>query len=244
MSLALDRLAAASRWRRRALFEKALLALSLLALSLALPPWPGAALVLLLAWIAALGGARVGFGAWLRLVTAPFGFALVATAALAVEISPDGIALAADGGRAALLALLRASAALSCLLLLAVTCPAPDLVRGLRWLGLPAESVELALLVWRFLLLLLDSATEIRHAQEARLGWQGWRRSLRSLGLLIALLLPRAMERARQLEIGLAARGFDGSLPVLSPAVAVSWRFVVVTLVAEAGITGVTLWLS
>jgi len=244
VSLAIDRLAAASRWRGRSLAEKALLALGLLALTLALPPWPGAALVLPLAWAAALLGARVGLGAWLRLVAAPFGFALTATAALAVEIGPDGLALAADGGRAAGLALLRAAAALSCLLLLAVTCPAPDLVRGLRRLGLPAESVELALLVWRFLLLLLESAGAIRQAQEARLGWRGWRRSLRSLGLLIALLLPRAMERAQRLEIGLAARGFDGSLPVLRPATACSWGFIGLTVAAEAGVAGVGLWLS
>jgi cobalt/nickel transport system permease protein len=242
VSLAIDRLAAASRWRRRGLGEKSLLALGLLALTLALPPWPAAALVLAIAWTAALAGARVPPGAWLRLVAGPFGFALTATAALAVQIGPDGIALAADGGRAALLALLRASAALSCLLLLAVTCPAPDLVRGLRRLGVPAEIVEIALLIWRFLLLLLDSAAAIRTAQTARLGWQGWRRSLRSLGLLIALLLPRAMERARRLEVGLAARGFDGSLPVLRPAAALSWGFIAATLTLEAGIAGIGLW--
>jgi cobalt/nickel transport system permease protein len=40
---------------------------------------------------------------------------------------------------------------------------------------------------------------------------------MRSLGLLIANLMPRAFARARALEVGLAARGWRGELRVLSP---------------------------
>lgn len=242
MSLAIDRLAQSSRWRRRSTAEKAVLALGLLVLALALPPWPGAALVLAVAWTAALAGARIGWRDWLRLVAAPLGFALTGAAALAVEIGPDGLALARDGGAAALSVILRATAALSCLLLLAATTPAPDLVRGARRLGLPPEIAEMALLIWRFLFLLLDCAVAIRHAQEARLGWRGFRRSIRSLGLLVALLLPRALERARRLENGLAARGFDGALPMLSPRQPLSMHFITATLGLEAAVLGVALW--
>lgn len=242
MSLAIDRLAQSNRWRRRSTAEKAVLALGLLALTLALPPWPGAVLALGVAWTAALAGARIGWRDWLRLVAAPLGFALTGAAALAVEIGPDGLALARDGGAAAFSVILRAAAALSCLLLLAVTTPAPDLVRGARRLGLSPEIAEMALLIWRFLFLLLDCAAAIRHAQDARLGWQGFRRSIRSLGLLVALLLPRALDRARRLENGLAARGFDGSLPMLSPRRPVSFRFIAAALGFQAAVLGIGLW--
>ncbi|TAN64659.1 MAG: cobalt ECF transporter T component CbiQ [Magnetospirillum sp.] len=242
MTLAIDRLAQASPWRGRALTEKATLALGLLVLTLTLPPWPGAALVLAAAWGAALIGARVGPADWLRLNTAPLGFVLTGAAALAVELGPDGLGLAADHGTRAVEVVLRASAAASCLLLLAVTTPTPDLVRGLRRLGLPAEIAEVALLTWRFLFLLLDAAAAIRVAQDARLGWSNWRRGIRSLGLLIALLLPRAMDGARRLEIGLAARGFDGSLPMLSPVRPVSAAGLAVVVASEAVLAGVSLW--
>ena len=139
---------------------------------------------------------------------------------------------------------LRASAATSCLLLLAVTTPTPDLIQGLRRLGLPAEIAEVALLTWRFLFLLLDAAAAIRGAQESRLGWSNWRRGLHSLGLLIALLLPRAMDSARRLEIGLAARSFDGTLRMLSPARPVSAVWLGLVATAEAALAGVSLWLS
>ncbi|WP_173981412.1 cobalt ECF transporter T component CbiQ [Magnetospirillum sp. SS-4] len=244
MTLTIDRLAQTGRWRRRAPMEKAVLALGLLALALALPPWPGSAMVLLAAWTAALAGAGIPVGEWLRLNAVPMGFALTGAAALAVELHPDGLALAADSGARALAVTLRATASLSCLLLLAVTTPTPDLLRGLRRLGLPAEIAELALLSWRFVFLLLDCAAAIRIAQDSRLGWHGWRRSLRSAGLLIAQLLPRAMERARRLEIGLAARGHDGSLPMLSPARPVSSVFLATVLAGQAALAGASLWLS
>lgn len=242
MSLAIDRLAWAGVWRRRALADKMVLALGLMALALALPPWPGAALVLVTAWGAALGAARLPWRDWLRLNAAPLGFVLTGAATLAVEVGPGGFALAADHGAAALATVLRAQAAASCLLLLAATTPTPDLVRGLRRLGLPAEITEIALLTWRFLFLLLDGAAAIHAAQDARLGWYGWRRSIRSLGLLIAQLLPRAMDGARRLEIGLAARGFAGPLPMLSPARPASAAFLGLTLGGLILVAGVSLW--
>jgi len=242
MSPALDRLAQTGRWRCRSTLEKALLSFGLLGLALALPPWPGAALVLGLAWAVALAGARVSLAVWGRLVAAPFGFLIVGLAALAVEIGPDGVALARDHGRLALETGLRAAAAVSAMLLLAATTPSTDLMRAARRLGVPAEIADFALLTWRFAMLLLESAAQIRAAQEARLGWHGPRRALRSAGLLIALLLPRALERARWMEIGLAARG-DGALRTLAPSRPVSAPFVAASLGGFALIAGAALWL-
>jgi cobalt/nickel transport system permease protein len=244
VTLLIDRLSQAGPWRKRAAAEKASLALGLLVLALVLPPWPGGALVLAVAWALALGGARLPVGDWLRLNALPLGFVLTGAATLAVELDAQGLHLAADQGRRAALVVLRASAAASALLLLAATTPAPDLVRGLRRLGLSPEIAEIMLLTWHFLFLLQDQAAAIRTAQEARLGWFGPKRQVRSLGLLIAQLLPRALERARRLEVGLAARGFDGSLPMLSMARPASLPVLALILGGEAALAGVSLWLA
>lgn len=244
MTLLIDRLSQTGRWRRRAVAEKSVLALGLLALALALPPWPGAALVLAAAWGLALGGAGIPAGDWLRLNAVPLGFVLTGAATLAVEVDGGGLHLAADHGRRAAETVLRAGAACSGLLLLAATTPTPELVRGLRRLGLSPEITEIMLLTWRFVFLLLDQAAAIRTAQEARLGWFGPRRQIRSLGLLIAQLLPRALERARRLEIGLAARGFDGSLPVLSASRPASLPVLAGILGLQAALAGAALWLA
>lgn len=210
-----DRLAHVSRWRHTPLAEKVLFSLGLLALAMVLPPWPGAALV----WAAASAAALVsGVGArsWLALLAGPAAFILTGAATLLVQVSGDGIGLAADGGRAALGLMLRAMAAVSGLLLLTVTTPLAEIMGGLRRLGLPPELAEMALTTYRFIFILLDTARRMHASQMARLGGDGWGRRIRSLGLLVAALMPRAMDQARRLEVGLQARGYDGSLPTLS----------------------------
>ena len=129
----------------------------------------------------------------------------------------------------------RSVAGLTCLLFLALTTPATDLVAGLRRLGLPAEITEVALLIYRFLFLLGDTAMAMDAAQAARLGHVGTRRRLRSMGVLIANLLPRALDRARRLEVGLTARGWDGEMRVLSRQTKISVPALALVLALEAG---------
>lgn len=237
-----DRLAQTSRWRSRPLAEKALLALGLLALALVLPPWPGAAPVLVAA-LACTIAAGTPMAAWLRLAAPPLAFVATGAATLMLDISADGLGLAADGGARALAAAVRAMAAVAALLLLAVTTPATDLVHGLRRLGLPAEFAEVALATYRFLFVLSDTAAAMQAAQAARLGHVGWRRRIRSAGLLAAALLPRALDRAHRMEVGLAARGFDGSLRTLAPRRPASAGGMLRTGMLLAAVGGLGAWL-
>ncbi|MGE5477285.1 MAG: cobalt ECF transporter T component CbiQ [Bacteroidales bacterium] len=237
-----DRLAHTSRWRTRSLAEKALLALGLLALALALPPWPGGALVLATAIGAALAAgtppvalARLGLG--------PLAFILTGAATMVVQVDTGGLALSAAGAQQAAQLVLRALAAVAALLLLTVTTPASDLIQGLRRLGLPAEVAEVALTTYRLLFVLLDTAGAIHASQEARLGTTGWRRRIRSTGLLAGALLPRALDRAHRLELGLAARGFDGSLRTLAPRRPVSPRGVAVITLLLVALGGAGSWM-
>ncbi|MGE5518082.1 MAG: cobalt ECF transporter T component CbiQ [Bacteroidota bacterium] len=237
-----DRLAHTSRWRRRSLVEKSLLSLGLLALALALPPWPGGALVLAAALAAALA-AGTPPAALARLMAGPLAFILTGAATMLIQIGDGGLGLSADGAHQATLLVLRALAAVAALLLLTVTTPAADLVQGLRRLGLPAEVAEVALTTYRLLFVLLDTAAAIHASQDSRLGTIGWRRRIRSTGLLAAALLPRALDRAHRLELGLAARGFDGSLRTLSPVRPVSRRAVIAIAALLIALGGVGSWI-
>ncbi|MBI5164653.1 MAG: cobalt ECF transporter T component CbiQ [Magnetospirillum sp.] len=234
---ALDRIAHAGRWRRLPLAEKALLALGLLALALILPPWPGAVLVLAAAALAALAGARVPPGAWLGAFAAPAAFIATGALALVVTWGEDGLALVAEP-LVAVRPALRALAATAALLLLALTTPAPVLVKALR---LPPELADLALALYRFLFGLLDTLRAMQAAQQARLGGAG---SIRSAGLLAAALLPRALERARRLEIGLAARLHTGTLDTLAAEPAPSPRRLAAIAILLAAVAGGAAWLQ
>lgn len=219
----IDRIAHTNRWRSRALVEKAGLALGLLVLVLAFPPWPTGLAAFAVAALAAIVGAGVPARAWGAAMLVPLGFVATGAATLLVTVGGDGVALAPGGPAAALALFVRAGAATAALLLLALTTPATDLVAALARLGLPAEIAEMALLIYRFLFVLSDTFATMHAAQDARLGHVGWRRRIRSSGLLAANLLPRAVDRAHRLETGLAARGWSGGpLATLAPTRAVS----------------------
>lgn len=213
----IDRAASLGRWRHHPLAEKLLIAFGGLALALGLDPWPGAALISALVLGATFGPARVPFRLWARVAVLPLGFLASGAAMLMIRVGGDGIGLAPGGPGAALDLGLRAMAATFCLMFLALTTPAAELLSGLRRLGVPAEIVELALLTYRFIFLIAESAVAMTHAQAARLGHRTNRLWLRSTARVIAGLLPRALDRARRMETGLAARGWQGEMRTLSP---------------------------
>jgi cobalt/nickel transport system permease protein len=230
-----DRVAHLNRWRFRSLTEKALLALGMLLLDITLPPFPVAIVVAVIMSLATLVGARVPVRVWLACAAGPTGFLLAGTLSLLLQIDAGGLSLAPDGLKAAARLAARSEAGLTCLLFLALTTPASDLIAGLRRLRLPAEIAEIALLTYRFLFLLAETAAAMNTAQAARLGHVGIGRRLSSLGLLIANLLPRALDRARRLEIGLSARGWNGELRVLSRRSVLSPTGLAAILLLETG---------
>jgi cobalt/nickel transport system permease protein len=239
-----DRAAQLNRWRHRSLIEKAVLALGMLLLAIALPPGPGALLAAVVMMAAALAGARVPPKVWLAYAGAPMGVLLVGAFSLAVQVDASGLSLAPGGLTAAASLVARSFAALTCLLFLALTTPATDLIAGMRRLGLPAEISEIALLMYRFLFLLGDTAMAMDAAQAARLGHVGARRRLRSLGLLIANLLPCALDRARRLEVGLAARGWNGEMRVLTKTTKISRPTLALILLVEVFTAAAGIYLS
>ncbi len=239
-----DRAANLNRWRRKSLVEKGALALGMLALALLLPPFPAAPVIAAIMTGAALIGARAPARTWLALAAAPLGFMLTGAAMLTVQIDASGLSLAPNGLSAAAGLIARSTAGLSCLLFLALTTPVTDLLTGMRRLGLPAEVAEVALLTYRFLFLLADTAMAMDAAQAARLGHDGFKRRLRSLGLLAANLLPRAMDRARRMETGLGARGWEGEMRVLPQQSKLSASGLTAVLAVEAATAAIGVFLS
>lgn len=189
----------------------------MLIVAVGVPSWRADLVVAAIMIAATLWGARVSFALWWKTMTAPVGFLVVGVASVLFQVSGWRIGVAPHGLDLAVTLACRAFAGLTCLLFLALTTPAADLAGGLRHIGVPAEIVEITLLIYRFVFLLTDTAESMHAAQAARLGYVGYRRHMKSLGVLIANLMPRAMARAEALETGLAARGWRGELRVLSP---------------------------
>jgi cobalt/nickel transport system permease protein len=214
----IDRNAQTNRWRRLPALEKVALALGMMILSLSLSSWLAQGLILGLMLLLLTMGARVPWRDVLRAATVPAGFILTSTVAQILTLdftqgwphlgfSPAAVPAAGFIG-------LRSIACVSALLLLALTTPLTDILRLLRRIGIGPEASDIALMMFRFIWLTLDCIDGSTRSQANRLGYSNYRRSLKSLGLLLAALLPRVLDRARRLENGLAARGYDGELHV------------------------------
>ncbi|MEN3584441.1 MULTISPECIES: cobalt ECF transporter T component CbiQ [unclassified Streptomyces] len=244
--LPIDAAAHASRWRHRHPLDKAILGLGLTALAISLPPWPGAALVLVTAVVVLLGPAGVPARALWRAWRVPLGFCLTGALPLLVRVGgADGFVSWADGGpaRAGGL-LLRSSAASLGVLLVAFTTPMSDLLPRLVRAGVPAPVVDVALVTYRMSFLLWDAVRRVRQAQAARLGHTSRAAVWRSLGGLGATAFVRSFDRAARLQAGLAGRGYDGTLRVLVPRARVSVRFAAASGLLLAGLTVLTLVLE
>ena len=217
--LATDRHAWTNRWRFIHPGEKALFVAGLLAADLILPAMSVAPQVFSAAYLATVLGARVPGRVFWGVMAVPAGFLLAGIPALAVSVnldtvgpllslSPEGLALAAAVS-------LRALAAVACRAFLVLTTPVPDLLRRARRLGMPPALIELAYLMHRLVFVVMERASAARQAQEARLGYRTLGTGIRSLGLLAGGLFLRSLDRGRRLDLGLAARGYQGELRVL-----------------------------
>ncbi len=218
--LATDRHAWTNRWRFIHPGEKALFVVGLLAADFALPAASVAPQVFAAAFLATVIGAKVPARAFWGVMVVPAGFLLAGLPALAVSVQLEGagplLSLSPEGLALAVAVQLRSLAAVACLAFLILTTPIPDLLALARRLGMPPALVELAYLMHRLVFVVLERASAARQAQEARLGYRNFKTSIRSLGLLVGGLFLRSLDRGRRLDTGLAARGYQGDLRVLS----------------------------
>jgi cobalt/nickel transport system permease protein len=224
----IDRHAQTGRLRRQPAAEKLLLSVGLMAVALGSPTWATQGLVLATAGGLILGVARVPARDVARAAAVPAGFILAGTVAQAISLRWSGGLPSPELTRAALLQAgftgLRALACVAALLGLALTTPVSDILRLLRRAGLGREVGDIAMMMFRLIWVLLDCVESGVTAQASRLGYSSRRRRIRSLGLLLAALLPRVLGRARRLEQGLGARGYEGELRFLTPVRPVSRR--------------------
>lgn len=113
--------------------------------------------------------------------------------------------------------LTRAIASLSCLYFVMLTIPFAEILQTLRHLGVPALVTDLLLLMYRFIFVLLNTATELWTAQQSRGGYRTFSSGMNSLALLIGQLFKRTLENYQQISLSLASRGFNGEFRVWHP---------------------------
>jgi len=124
------------------------------------------------------------------------------------------------------------------LLFFSLTTPLPELMRAARFFRCPPVLVELALIMYRYIFLLLEEGERIRGAQRARLGFVDFRTGLRSSGTLGGMLVLRTYDRAERSFAAMRCRGYSGALTGYPPGPLQSrdWLLLVAGLVLLMGL--------
>lgn len=189
---------------------------------LARTPWPPLALSLVLAGLACAGGVRLRL--YWSVLSIPAAFLFVSALALLWQYShaPEGLlhvplgggclVITAQSQATARLVTARALGAVSCLSFLSLTTPMPELLGVLRRMHTPDVVVDLAVLIYRYIFLLLATYGDMRAAAASRLGFDGWKRSVRTTGVLYGHLLARSFRRARACFDAMESRCGSGSI--------------------------------
>jgi cobalt/nickel transport system permease protein len=158
-------------------------------------------------WLAPLGFLVAGLvSVVLSVSTKPFfAWALLQVGPLYVGITPEGVSVAQG-------LLLRSTASVSCLFMLATTTPVAYIAACLSRFAPFRGMMEIALLTYRFIFVFREAVGEIYMAQQSRLGYSGLHCSLHSLGLLAANVGRKSFITSQQLYTALLARNYGNQL--------------------------------
>lgn len=186
-----------------------------------------AAMVLMVNGVLTVKKGRIPFRLYGRLMLIPLCFLFLSTLAIIVNIAKTPLDAYAvpiaswyvTGSRQSLvwaLQLISSTwAAVSCLYFLSFNTTMTDILGVLERLHCLALMIELAMLIYRFIFVLLESASQILTAQKARMGYRDFKTSLQSFGQMGAALLIRAWKRSDALYNAMESRGYQGRLKVL-----------------------------
>ena len=133
----------------------------------------------------------------------------------AIALGPFWLTISSTSVFLAFKLLARALSCVAAMNFLSLTTPLIDLIDMSRRLHIPDILIDLMTLIYRFIFTLMDCLDRMILAQEVRLGFNGWRRSLHSTGQIGANLFIEAFRRSQKLETSLKGRCWDGSLRVL-----------------------------
>lgn len=263
MSLKLDTLAYTNKLRGLPPEHKLIFAIVTLLISLIAHP-PVQILIALWMGIWTVVYAKIPAGIYIKILAVASFFWLTSLPALIIngisvadiaQIQSDSwqglnlgfyyIYVSRSGFYQALTIFTRAFASVSCLYFLMLTVPFTEVLQTLRRFKFPSLLIELLLLMYRFIFILWNTATDLSIAQKSRLGYRDFRIGIKSLALLVGQLLKRTLQKYSQFYLGLEARGMSGEFRVYAPRrYRASSRYILEAVIGCSILIGIEWWLN
>lgn len=108
--------------------------------------------------------------------------------------------------------ILIALASISCMYFLILTTSMIDLLKVMKRMKIPDLIIELMLLIYRFIVILIDISDNITIAQISRLGRRNIKITLKSIASLMSVLFIHAIRKANRLYDAMESRNYDGRI--------------------------------
>lgn len=132
-----------------------------------------------------------------------------------LQLGIFNLAVTSDGFNLGFLVFARMLGGFSCLAFLALTTPMNELFSVLEVFKVPKIFIELAMLMYRYIFVFLDEAINMYHSQETRLGYSSFKKSFKSLGMLLSNLFIRTFIKGEQAYLAMESRCYDGSIRLM-----------------------------
>lgn len=201
--------------------------LVLLVLCVASPtPWVPLLLAVVMAALTVRGGG-IAFHDYLALLSLPAAFLMLSGLALLWDYAPGPagvlgipvgngwLAVTAAAQVRTRLVTARALGAVSCLYFLSLSTTMPEILSVLRRAHVPSVMIELAVLIYRYIFVLLSAYHDRQDAAASRLGYGSFRRSLRTSGAVYGNLLAASFRRASDCFDAMESRCYQGEIRFL-----------------------------
>ena len=146
----------------------------------------------------------------LSIVTILFSISKVDIYVWSISMFDNYIGIASGSIEQATLLTTRVFAAISSTFFLGLTTPLNKLISVFKRLHIPSTMIELIVLIYRFIFILLEEASEIHNGQELKFGYTNFRNSLNSLGLLVRSLFVRVLLSYKDMVVVLECKLYDG----------------------------------
>ncbi|WP_227017463.1 cobalt ECF transporter T component CbiQ [Sinanaerobacter chloroacetimidivorans] len=223
----IDKLAYSSRLRDKSPALKASLAVGTLLICVGARSFMVSLITIIVMGGLTVLSSRISLLKYLKLMSIPFGFMVLSTIAIVINLSDkpmDLLSVPVGSGYLAIsyhsltegiLLVMVALASVSCLYFLTLSTAMLDILEVLRRLHCPILMVELMMLIYRYIFVILDMASAITTSQHCRLGNKDFMTELRSMGQMLAVLLVRSLKRSSQLFDAMESRCYDGEIRVL-----------------------------
>lgn len=163
---------------------------------------------------------------YLKILSIPISFLIISTITILISISNQDVYIYSIKLRSKFIGITdesilqsintitRVFASLATTFFLALTTSLNNLIIVFNRLKLPSIVIELLVLIYRFIFIFLQEASEIRTAQEIKFGYNGFKNSIKSTSLLIRSLFTRVILKHKDMVDSLDCKLYDGEFKI------------------------------